>query len=123
MDTQARTTPASLARQSGPGGRGGKDLPDALRVETERAQRHVAVVGIEHHVLDVGDFNSRDLAGRGAWTRRTVIEAADGAGSPPGVVARDGRPRIRKITASGNACVALVIARRMLALTAPSGSR
>jgi hypothetical protein len=45
-------------------------------------------LGIEHHVLDRGDFVGGELAGRGSWTRGAVVEAAALDGISPAVISR-----------------------------------
>lgn len=53
---------------------GREDLADALGVEAEGAQGHVAVLGSENHVFDGGDLGGRELAGHGSRTWGTIVE-------------------------------------------------
>jgi hypothetical protein len=87
VEAASRPTPAALADELGPRGDRGKDLADTLGVEGEGTQRHVAVLGSEHHALDGGDLHGRELAGVGAWAGGAIVEGAGRASVPPGMVA------------------------------------
>ena len=52
VNAKTRPAPTAFANEPGPGGRGGEDFADALGVEAQSAQWHVAVLGREDHVLD-----------------------------------------------------------------------
>jgi hypothetical protein len=88
VNAKARAAPAALANEPGPCGRCGGDLADALGVEAQGAQGHMAVLGSEHHVLDGRDLGCGELAGRGSGTWGAIVEATDDGNAPPSVVAR-----------------------------------
>ena len=87
MDALPRPTPTALANEFGPGGDRGEDLADTLGVEGEGTQRHVGMLGRQHHLLDGGNFGGGELARGGAWARRAIVEGTSYGGVAPGVVA------------------------------------
>ena len=80
-------TPTALAYQLGPGRDRGEDLADALGVASKCSQRHVAVLGCEHHVLDGGDLGGRELTRVGAGARGTVVQGTGCSSVAPGMKA------------------------------------
>jgi hypothetical protein len=87
MDALARTAPAMLTNELGPGCRGGEDLADALGITSKGAKRHVPVLGRQHHLLDGGHFVAGELARACPWARRSVGEVAGYLCSSPSMVA------------------------------------
>src|ERR1022692_2485298 len=77
VDAKARAAPATLANESGPGGRGGEDPADALGIEAQSAQGHVPELRREDHVLDGRNLDGGELGGHGSGTRGAIVEAAD----------------------------------------------
>ena len=72
------TTPAMLANELGPGGDGGEDLADTLGGEREGTQRHVAMLGRQHHALDSGDLGGGELTWVGARAGGAIVEGTGG---------------------------------------------
>ena len=87
MNAQARATPSAVANEACPGGGRGKDLPDALGVEAQGAQRHVPELGSKDHFFNDADLGSGESAGHGPRTRGAIVEAANHGDAPPGMVA------------------------------------
>ena len=87
MKAVARTPPAVLADEFGPGGDRGEVLADPLGAEREGTQRHVAMLGGENHGLHGGNFGDGELAWAGAGTRRAIVEGAGCRGVARGMVA------------------------------------
>ena len=90
MHARTRSAPAALADEARPGGDRREDAADALGVEAQGAQWHVAQRRVEHHVLDRGGLDGAKLLRRRARAGRSIIEPARGCGAAPGVVARGG---------------------------------
>ena len=88
MDAEPRSAPAALSNEAGPRARGGEDHADALGVEAQGAQGHVAIFGRQNHVLHGTDLSGRQLAGHGARTWRAIGEAADYGDATPRMVSR-----------------------------------
>jgi hypothetical protein len=86
IQTQTRATPASLADQPAPGARMREDLADALGVEREPTNGHVAVLGGLDHVADRFDLAVRQPLRLGARTAGSIVERADLIGLHPRVV-------------------------------------
>src|ERR1035438_1340212 len=117
VSAKARAAPTALANEPSPRGDGREDLANALGVEAEGAQGHVAVLGSENHVFDGGDLGGRELAGHGSpRTWGTIVEAAGDGDALPRVVAGRRQADDPKDQIEGDRTgSALVIARRMLA--------
>jgi len=86
MKAAARTPPAVIANEFGPGGDRGKDLTEPLGVKSEGTQRHVAMLGGEDDGLHNGNFGDGELARAGAGTRGAIVEGAGRRGVAPGMV-------------------------------------
>ena len=90
MHPQARSSPAVLADLLEPGPSQGKYAADALSMQGERADRHVAVLARGGHVAHGEDLRAGQLSGRGMRTGGAVIEHTERASARPLVVARRG---------------------------------
>jgi hypothetical protein len=86
MNTLARSPPTAFTDKFGPGTGRGEDLADSLAIASQGTERHVPVLGRQHHLFDCGHLVAGELARACARTRRPVGEFADIFRSPPGVV-------------------------------------
>ena len=87
MEALTWAPPTAFAYEFGPGRDRGEDLADSLGIASQGAKRHVSVLGRQHHLLNVGHFGGRELAGAGSRARGSIVQTANGRGGPvPSVV-------------------------------------
>jgi hypothetical protein len=65
----------------------GEDLADALGVASVGTQRHVAVFGRQHQLLDGGHLRGRELTRVGARAGGAIVEGTGYGGVAPGMIA------------------------------------
>ena len=101
----------------------GENSPDSLRVQGERPDGHVPVVGGFDHVAHCCDLVESESARPRAWTTRSVIERARLLSSSPRVIAgfreADDSEGVRK----WNACACSVDGSEKGFFLPPSGNR
>ena len=82
----AWSPPTAFADKPVPGTGRGEDLADSLGIASQGTQRHVPVLGRQHHLFDGGHLVAGELAMACARTRRPVSERTRIFRSSPGVV-------------------------------------
>jgi hypothetical protein len=89
VDTLTWAPPTAFTDEFGPHGGGYEDLADALGISSEGAERHVAIVGCQHHLFDSDHFRCGELARAGA-TGLQVDDVQDGGQRKEGFATGDG---------------------------------
>jgi hypothetical protein len=83
MNTPTWPTPTALTHELGPRRDRGEYLADTLGVASKCPQRHMAVVGCEHHRLDGGHLADGELTWVGARAGETIVEGTSCRGVAP----------------------------------------